>query len=159
MNAGGDAVEPLFASSPGGEAPEITYGEAFTVQPFGNTLVVKTCAGQQLYDVLVQQFNNPAAGSSIMLPSANVDYHWTTVGGPHVVDGTLSFDNGTFVDKAASYRVALNNFTADGGDNFTVFRSLHQRARGRGRHRRVRSIPRPAQAARPAGLDRIHKDG
>ena len=43
------------------------------MQPFGNTLVVKTCTGQQIYDVLNQQFNNPAPGSNrIMLPSANV---------------------------------------------------------------------------------------
>src|SRR5215211_6864697 len=94
-------------------------------QPFGNTLVVKTCTGQQIYDVLNQQFNNPAAGSNrIMLPSANVHYQWTTSGGPHVVDGSVSFDGGTTpVDKAASYRIAVNNFMADGGDNYTVFKS------------------------------------
>jgi 5'-nucleotidase len=42
----------------------VTYGEAFTVQPFGNTLVVKTCTGQQIYEVLNQQFNNPSAGQT-----------------------------------------------------------------------------------------------
>ena len=96
MNAGGVRASLLFAKS-GVETidGQVTYAEAFAVQPFGNTLVVKTCTGQQLYDVLNQQFNNPSAGSNrIMLPSANVDYHWTTAGGPHIVDGTLSFDNG-----------------------------------------------------------------
>ena len=60
------------------------------MQPFGNTLVVKTCTGQQIYDVLNQQFGNPAPGSNrIMLPSANVHYEWTApIGGtPHIVDG------------------------------------------------------------------------
>jgi 5'-nucleotidase len=126
MNSGGVRAGLLYARSPGGEAPgDVTYGEAFDVQPFGNTLVVKTCTGQQIYDVLNQQFNNPAAGSNrIMLPSGNVRYAWTTVGGPHVVDGTVSFDKGaTFIDKAASYRVAMNNFMADGGDGYTVFRN------------------------------------
>jgi 5'-nucleotidase len=126
MNSGGVRAGLLFSQSPGGEPPgAVTYGEAFTVQPFGNTLVVKTCTGQQIYDVLNQQFNNPATGSNrIMLPSANVRYQWTTVGGPHVVDGTVSFDGGaTFIDKAAPYRVVVNNFMADGGDNYTVFRS------------------------------------
>jgi 5'-nucleotidase len=126
MNAGGVRAGLLFNQISGGEQPgEVTYGEAFTVQPFGNTLVVKTCTGQQIYDVLNQQFNNPAAGSNrIMLPSANVRYTWTTTGGPHIVDGTVSFDGGaTFIDKAASYRVSMNNFMADGGDNYTVFRS------------------------------------
>jgi 5'-nucleotidase len=106
----------------------VTYAEAFTVQPFGNTLVVKTCTGQQIYDVLNQQFNNPAAGSSrIMLPSANVHYQWTAAGGPHIVDGSVSFDGGTTrIDKAASYRVVVNNFMADGGDNYTVFRACTQ---------------------------------
>ena len=126
MNSGGVRGGLLYNQISGGEQPgEVTYGEAFTVQPFGNTLVVKTCTGQQIYDVLNQQFNNPAAGSNrIMLPSANVRYQWTTVGGPHVVDGSVSFDGGaTTIDKAASYRVAVNNFMADGGDNYTVFRS------------------------------------
>jgi hypothetical protein len=44
-----------------------------------------------------------------MLPSANVRYQWTATGGPHIVDGTVSFDGGaTFIDKSASYRVAMN---------------------------------------------------
>jgi 5'-nucleotidase len=126
MNSGGVRAGLLFSQISGGEQPgEVTYGEAFNVQPFGNTVVVKTCTGQQIYDVLNQQFNNPSTGSNrIMLPSANVRYQWTTVGGPHVVDGTVSFDAGaTFIDKAAPYRVAVNNFMADGGDNYTVFRS------------------------------------
>jgi len=123
MNAGGVRSSLLFAKS-GTETVDgqVTYGEAFTVQPFGNTLVVKTCTGQQLYDVLNQQFNNPAVGSNrIMLPSANVSYQWSD-GAKKVVDGSLKF-GGVAVDKAASYRVAMNNFMADGGDGYTVFRS------------------------------------
>jgi len=126
MNSGGVRGGLIFNQIGGVEQPgEITYGEAFTVQPFGNTLVVKTCTGQQIYDVLNQQFNNPEAGSNrIMLPSANVRYQWTTVGGPQIVDGSVSFDGGTTaIDKSASYRIAVNNFMADGGDNYTVFRS------------------------------------
>ena len=34
----------------------MTYGEAFTVQPFGNTLVTMTLTAQQLKDFLEQQF-------------------------------------------------------------------------------------------------------
>jgi 5'-nucleotidase len=99
------------------------YAEAFTVQPFGNTLVVKTCTGQQIYDVLNQQFGNPSAGSNrIMLPSANVHYQWSSTPTPHIVDGSVKFD-GTPIDKAAPYRVVVNNFMADGGDNYTVFKA------------------------------------
>src|SRR5262245_5892220 len=126
MNSGGVRGGLLFDQLSGGEQPgQVTYGEAFTVQPFGNTLVVKTCTGQQIYDVLNQQFNNPEPGSNrIMLPSAEVTYQWTTDGGPHIVDGSVSFDGGTTpIDKTADYRIAVNNFMAEGGDNYTVFRS------------------------------------
>ena len=129
MNSGGVRGGLLFDQLSGGEQPgEVTYGEAFTVQPFGNTLVVKTCTGQQIYDVLNQQFNNPAAGSNrIMLPSANVHYQWTTAGGAHIVDGSVSFDGGTTaIDKNTTYRIAVNNFMADGGDNYTVFQKCAQ---------------------------------
>jgi 5'-nucleotidase len=162
MNAGGVRSSLLFNQISGGEQPgQVTYAEAFTVQPFGNTLVVKTCTGQQLYDVLNQQFNNPAVGSNrIMLPSANVDYHWTTAGGtPHIVDGTLSFDDGaTFVDKATSYRVALNNFTADGGDGFTVFRSCTDPLGGDVDLDAFTAYLAAHPGLAPPALDRIHKD-
>ena len=127
MNSGGVRASLLFNQISGGEqAGQVTYGEAFNVQPFGNTVVVKTCTGQQIYDVLNQQWNNGgvAGATRIMLPSANVRYTWS---GTSVVDGTVSFDGGaTFIDKAASYRVAMNNFMADGGDNYTVFKSCTQ---------------------------------
>jgi 5'-nucleotidase len=126
MNSGGVRAG-LFVNQISGTANpeqpgEVTYSEAFTVQPFGNTLVVKTCTGQQLYDVLNQQFNNPAAGQNrIMLVSANVHYQWSA-SALKVVDGSLTF-GGTAVDKAASYRVAMNNFMADGGDGYSVFKT------------------------------------
>ena len=46
MNVGGIRASLLFNQISGGEQPgEVTYAEAFAVQPFGNTLVVKTCTG------------------------------------------------------------------------------------------------------------------
>jgi 5'-nucleotidase len=123
MNSGGVRAGLLYDQISGGEQPgEVTYGEAFTVQPFGNTLVVKTCTGAQLYAVLEQQFNNPSAGrNAIMLPSGNVHYQWNSATTPRVVPGSLTI-SGTAVDPDATYRVAMNNFMADGGDNYTVFR-------------------------------------
>ena len=68
----------LFNQISGGEQPgEVTYAEAFAVQPFGNTLVVKTCTGQQLYDVLEQQFDNPSVGSDRVMAVSQVTYTYT----------------------------------------------------------------------------------
>ena len=38
--------------------------------------------------------------------------------------------NGTPIDPAASYRVSVNNFLADGGDGFTVLRDGTNRTGG-----------------------------
>jgi 5'-nucleotidase len=47
----------VFTQSSGGEpSGDVTYGEAFTVQPFGNSLVSMTLTAQQLKDALEQQF-------------------------------------------------------------------------------------------------------
>ena len=126
MNVGGVRSSLLYNQISGGEQPgEVTYAEAFAVQPFGNTLVVKTCTGQQLYDVLEQQFENPAAGQQRVMAVSQVTYSYTrnpAAGAKRVTDGSLKI-GGVAVDKAASYRVVLNNFIADGGDGFTVFRT------------------------------------
>src|SRR6266487_316680 len=60
MNPGGIRADLLVNQiSSGGEAPgQVTYGEAFTVQPFGNSLVTKTMTGDMLRRLLQQQFPN-----------------------------------------------------------------------------------------------------
>ena len=70
MNAGGVRAPILYDQISGGEQPgEVTYGELFNVQPFGNTLTVKTCTGAQIHALLEQQFDNPSAGQRRILPS------------------------------------------------------------------------------------------
>ena len=57
MNAGGIRADLLYASSPAGEGDgNVTYGEAFMVQPFGNSLVTMTLNGAQIDALLEQQF-------------------------------------------------------------------------------------------------------
>ena len=45
----------------------MTYGQLFGVQPFNNVIDGEDDAGQQIYDLLAQQFNNPSAGTLRML--------------------------------------------------------------------------------------------
>ena len=51
----------------------MTYGEAFTVQPFGNSLVTLNLTGAQLLEVLKQQWCGQTA-ARVLLPSAGVHY-------------------------------------------------------------------------------------
>ena len=100
----------------------VNFGDAFTVQPFGNTLTTVTLTGAQLKAALEQQFDNPAVGSNrIMQVSDGLKYTWTagSVTGSKVSDLSLG---GTAVLPTSTYRVTLNSFLADGGDGFTVFK-------------------------------------
>jgi 5'-nucleotidase len=128
MNPGGVRADLTFPSSPVGEGDGVvTYGEAFTVQPFGNVMTTMTLTGAQIMAVLEQQWQ-PAV-TRILQPSASLTYSWSqsAPAGSKVSDIRI---NGTPLDPAASYRVSVNNFLADGGDGFTQLRNGTNRTGG-----------------------------
>ncbi len=82
MNPGGVRAPLTYAGSPVGEGDGVvTYGEAFTVQPFGNSLVTMTLTGAQIEATLEQQFCglNDGTALKVLLPSAGIHYTWNTV--------------------------------------------------------------------------------
>ena len=87
MNPGGIRAPIRYEQISGGEQPgEVTYGELFTVQPFGNTLTVKTCTGAQIQQLLEQQFDNPSAGQRrILTVSRGFHYSWNSTDRPGTV--------------------------------------------------------------------------
>ena len=107
--------------NPGGirtdiNAGPITYGEAFSVQPFGNILVTMTMTGAQIDAVLEQQ----TAGTTLQIPaSLTYDRAPGATAGNRISNIRI---NGVVVDPLLPYRVTVNNFLADGGDGFTVLR-------------------------------------
>ncbi|WP_422087582.1 bifunctional metallophosphatase/5'-nucleotidase [Variovorax sp.] len=118
MNPGGVRADLAPASD-----SSVTYGQIFAVQPFGNSLVVKTMTGAQIRAVLEQQFNsgaNTTAAPKVLLPSAGFTYTYnlSQPAGSRITNMAL---NGTAMVDATSYRVTMNSFLATGGDNFTVF--------------------------------------
>jgi len=125
MNPGGVRTEILAATISGGEAVgQITYGEAFAVQPFSNTLVTMHLTGAQLDALLEQQWTLQTDGTekAMMLSvSRGFTYTWDQAAprGARVSNLRLA---GAAIDPAASYRVACNSFLADGGDGFAAFK-------------------------------------
>jgi 5'-nucleotidase len=120
MNPGG-----VRADFPAGT---LTYGQIFTVQPFGNTLVTLTLTGEQVHTLLKQQWCGQSA-PRLLLPSAGVTYTYDLAlarsitgqpcaGAANPVSG-LAID-GVPVDPGATYRITVNSFLAGGGDAFTV---------------------------------------
>lgn len=133
MNPGGIRTDLIAAQVSGGEQPfEVTYGEAFAVHPFGNTLVVLTLTGAELDALLEQQWSVSSTGVArqVMLAvSRGFSYRWSPAApiGSRADELTL---NGAPIDPAASYRVSVNSFLADGGDGFGVLRQGKDRLGG-----------------------------
>jgi 5'-nucleotidase len=117
MNPGGIRADLTYAAS-GAEADgEVTYGEAFTTQPFGNSLVTMTLTGAQIDALLEQQF----VVNRILQVSEGFTYEWNasaTTGSK--IDPSTIMIGGVPVDLATGYRVTVNSFLADGGDGFSV---------------------------------------
>jgi 5'-nucleotidase len=124
MNPGGIRADILYSAA-GKQDGDVTYGEAFTVQPFGNSLVTKTLTGAQIEQLLEQQFMgcpNNQPFNRIFQVSNGFSYAWDNAGPAcDKIDPASIKLNGVTLDVAASYRVTMNSFLADGGDLFTVF--------------------------------------
>ncbi len=131
MNPGGIRADLAYNNSTAGEAPgEITYNEIFTVQPFGNSLVTMSLTGAQIDTLLEQQFDNPAPGQSRILQVSNgFTYTWSQSAPPGNKVSNLML-NGVAIDPTATYRVTVNSFLADGGDNFVVLKEGTNRLGG-----------------------------
>ena len=121
MNPGGIRADLTYPSSPAGEGDgNVTYGEAFTVQPFGNSLVTMSLTGEQIDTLLEQQFDNPVVGQSRMLSvSRGFTYTWSLSAPTGDKVSNIAI-NGVPVSPSTTYRVTVNIFLSDGGDNFIV---------------------------------------
>jgi 5'-nucleotidase len=128
MNPGGIRSDLPF-NAPSGD---VTYGDAFTVQPFGNSLVTMTLTGAQLKTVLETQFANCLGQTTfdrILQVSHGFSYRWSASApcGQKISQMAIG---GVAVDPATSYRVTVNSFLADGGDAFATLKSGTQRLGG-----------------------------
>ena len=174
MNGGGVRSPGFVHRSSAGEGDgNVTFGEAFTVQPFGNDLVTLTLTAADLLSVLEEQFagcgGQPAGNTRLMLASAGFHATWdgAKACGERIRALTLRsetiVEDGKLLDASRRYRVTVNNYMAEGGDGYATFR--------RGTDRRVgprdvdaladylaRFKP-PAAAYRPEDAQRLRRVG
>ena len=152
MNPGGLRA-PGFVP-PAGTAPPfaLSYGGAFTVQPFGNSLVTLTLTGAQLKALLEQQFAGCGAQtvSRVLQPSNGLRITWrasapacakivdvmytpTDIGAtPPAATGAPQriVHDGVVQEPARLWRVTVNSFLAGGGDGFTTLQAGTHRVGG-----------------------------
>ncbi|MDQ1625646.1 MAG: 5-nucleotidase, partial [Actinomycetota bacterium] len=106
----------------------VTFGEAFTVQPFNNYDVSLNLTGAQIEQLLEQQFdgtnhiNLGASNWKILQVSKGFSYSYDSSrpAGDFIDPATITL-NGTVLDPGTTYRVECNSFLSDGGDGFGVF--------------------------------------
>ncbi|WP_221912652.1 surface-anchored 5'-nucleotidase [Streptococcus halichoeri] len=106
----------------------ITWGAAQAVQPFGNILQVVEMSGQDIYNVLNEQYNE---NQRYFLQMAGLRYTYTD---NPAGDSTTPFkvvkaykENGQEIIPSQTYKVVINDFLFGGGDGFASFRkaTLH----------------------------------
>jgi len=129
MNPGGVRSDLTYAQSAGEGDGVVTFGEAFTFQPFGNTLLTFQMTGAQIVSVLEEQCQPPGSSRPVLHlgVSDGVTYDLaTTVVAGDCTSVTVSNVklNGMDLNMAGVYIVTVNNFLADGGDNFTTFATI-----------------------------------
>ena len=110
MNSGG--VRDSIA------AGKITYKDVLKVQPFGNTLVYVDMNGKEALELL-RTAAKMSPGSGAFPQFAGVKL---VIEGGDVKQAQIG---GKDIDPAKTYRVALNNFTAAGGDGYPKL-SIHK---------------------------------
>ncbi len=129
MNPGGVRSDLTYLQSGTEGDGVVTYGEAFTFQPFGNNLITYPMTGAQIVSVLEEQCQ-PAGSSRPFLQLASnegltYDQSRTIDAGNCTAISISNVElNGVALDPSASYNVTVNNFLADGGDNFTTFGTI-----------------------------------
>lgn len=120
MNPGGIRADLVYANGAGEGDGVVTYGESFTVQPFTNMMNVVDLSGANLIAALQQQVSGlNEASPKILQVSKGLTYtlDLTKSGAARVSASSIKL-NGEAIDPAKTYRVAMNEFLAGGGDGF-----------------------------------------
>jgi 2',3'-cyclic-nucleotide 2'-phosphodiesterase (5'-nucleotidase family) len=129
-NSGGLRADLVCTPPSAGEAAcEITWGEMFSVLPFGNRTVILTLTGAQLEQAFLNGFSpvcNPAIATGRFPQVSGLRATYTCSGGVPQVTGlwrTPDGIGGTQIPIGAGDQVRLvtNDFMFTGGDGYTVF--------------------------------------
>ncbi len=129
MNPGGVRSDLTYPQSAGEGDGVVTFGEAFTFQPFGNTLVTFPMTGAQIVSVLEEQCQPLGSSRPFLHLGVSNGFSYDlakTIAAGNCTSVTVSnvMLNGVALDPAGTYYVTVNNFLADGGDNFTTFGTI-----------------------------------
>ncbi len=105
-------------------AGDLTFGQVFEVMPFDNTLVTATVNGEQLKQLLEQAV---AKGTKYcgtlahgIIQVSGLKFDWRAIDGDRVSNVRYPDNSPVDLSAAATYKIAVNDFMANGGDSYTV---------------------------------------
>ncbi|MCY7387059.1 MAG: bifunctional metallophosphatase/5'-nucleotidase [Burkholderiales bacterium] len=126
FNNPGSLRAPIIPDAEGG----VKYGELFKSQPFQNDLIIMTLTGNQIKNLLEQQFGS-ADRARLLGVSKGFSYTWDNARprGEKVVPGSMKL-NGAAVEPSLQYRVTANSFLAGGSEGMGMFREGTERQVG-----------------------------
>lgn len=117
MNPGGIRADFTCADGP----CEVTYGDAFAVQPFTNFMKVIDLSGEDVVEMFQQQWSTQEPGDArILQVSDNVRFTYDESlpqSEGKLLEDTLTID-GQPVDPDRTYHVVMNEYLGGAGDNF-----------------------------------------
>jgi 2',3'-cyclic-nucleotide 2'-phosphodiesterase (5'-nucleotidase family) len=104
------------------EPGNITVGNIITVLPFGNYVITKELTGKDIKDALEHGLKDMpnSAGSMAQFGGLTVTADITKPAGQRVVD--IKLTNGKKFSETDKYVVASNDFMANGGDGYVMFK-------------------------------------
>ncbi|MCE2659546.1 MAG: 5'-nucleotidase C-terminal domain-containing protein [Rubrivivax sp.] len=126
MNPGGVRTDLPCRGTP---PCAVTYGDIFSMQPFGNSLVVMTLSATDFKDLLESQQAPGRTSPTFMSPSASLNYRWDAKAahGQRVQDVLIQ---GRPLSSFREVRLTVNSFLAEGGDGFVILRNGRNRLGG-----------------------------
>jgi 2',3'-cyclic-nucleotide 2'-phosphodiesterase (5'-nucleotidase family) len=126
-----DAKVDVAMQNPGGMRADmdqgpISRGEVYAVMPFDNTIVILSLTGAQVKQALEQSLRGnrvtQVSGLKYVLEPATQG-HWGLK--------SVTLADGSALDDAKTYTVAVNNFMASGGDQYNVLAQAKSTDTGR----------------------------
>nr|WP_246258609.1 5'-nucleotidase C-terminal domain-containing protein [Kroppenstedtia pulmonis] len=106
---------------------EVTWGDLYTVQPFGNDLVSMKMTGEQIHKLLNQQWelDRPRI---LQISGLTYRYDLSRPVGDRIVE--IKQADGTPIQPDTAYTVTANAFLSTGGDGFTLFTEATDKVTG-----------------------------
>jgi 5'-nucleotidase len=96
----------------------ITWGNLFTIQPFGDPVMSMTMSGEQIRQALERQWQAPLPPHNLFV--SGIVYTWDAAkpAGSRVTNVTV---HGVPLDLNANYTASMADYLAGGGDGYTIF--------------------------------------